>query len=158
MGSLAFTVSFAAGPVVWAEATDTLPTRAAQHAATIRLRILISGLLKEPPITGHSRKGSILGTERDWRSNEPGGNELSGMPESKPTHTGPMSTQPLRRGAIMPTQALPIMPAAGKATTAPQPKKQPTRTEAVRAAKAKITRRESLRKQRDAQRGLNTAR
>jgi hypothetical protein len=158
MGSLAFTVSCEAGPVVWAEAIDTLPTRAAQHAATIRLRILISRLLKEPPITGHSRKGSILGTARDSRSNEPGGNELSGMPESKPTPTGPMSTQPVGRGAIMPTQALPMMPTAGKATTAPQPKKQPTRTEAVRAAKAKITRRESLRKQRDAQRGLNTAR
>jgi hypothetical protein len=77
------------------------------------------------------------------------------MPNSKPTPTGPMSTQPVGRGAIMPTQALPMMPTAGKAMKAPEPKKQPTRTEAVRAAKAKITRRESLRKQRDA---LNTVR
>jgi hypothetical protein len=53
----------------------------------------------------------------------------------------------------MPTQALPMMPMVGKPMKAPQPKKQPTRTEAVRAAKAKITRRESLRKQRDAQKG-----
>jgi hypothetical protein len=75
------------------------------------------------------------------------------MPKSKPTLTGPMSTQPVERGSIMPTQALPMMPMAGKAMKAPQPKKQPTRTEAVRAARAKITRRESLRKQRDAQRG-----
>jgi len=65
MGSLAFTVGCAAGPVVWAEATDTLPTRAAQHAATISLRILISRLVKERPITAHSRKGSMLGTAQD---------------------------------------------------------------------------------------------
>jgi hypothetical protein len=38
---------------------------------------LISRLLKEPPITGHSRKGSIPGTAGDSRSNETGGNELS---------------------------------------------------------------------------------
>jgi len=69
-----------------------------------------------------------------------------------------MSTQPAGRSSIMPIQALPMMPTAGKATKIPLPKKQPTRTEAVRAAKAKITRRESLRKQRDAQKGLNTAR
>src|SRR5229473_1700747 len=62
MGSLAFTVGCVAGPVVWAEATDTLPTRAAQHAATISLRILISRLVKERPITAQSRKGSKLGT------------------------------------------------------------------------------------------------
>ena len=65
MGSLAFTVGCAAGPVVWAEATDTLPTRAAQHAATISLRILISRLVKERPITARSRKGSGLGTAQD---------------------------------------------------------------------------------------------
>jgi hypothetical protein len=77
------------------------------------------------------------------------------MAKNKSAPTGPMTTQPLRRGSVMPTQALPMMPAAGKALNAPHPKKQPTRTEAVRAAKAKITRRESLRKQRDA---LNAAR
>jgi hypothetical protein len=66
-----------------------------------------------------------------------------------------MSTQPVRRGATTPTQALPMMPTVGKAMKAPEPKKQPTRTEAVRTAKAKIRRRKSLRKQRDA---LNTAR
>jgi hypothetical protein len=66
-GSLAFTVGCVAGPVVWAEATDTLPTRAAQHAATIRFRILISRLVKkERLITGHSRKGSMLGTAGDF--------------------------------------------------------------------------------------------
>src|SRR5450756_1377636 len=44
IGSLAFMASCPAGLVVWAEATDMLPTRAAQHTARIRLRILISGL------------------------------------------------------------------------------------------------------------------
>jgi hypothetical protein len=67
MGSLAFAVGCVAGPAVWAEATDTLPTRAAQHAATISLRILISRLLKERPITAHSRKGSMLGTAQEIR-------------------------------------------------------------------------------------------
>jgi hypothetical protein len=67
MGSLAFAVGCAAGPVVWAEATDTLPTRAAQHAATISLRILISRLVKERPITAHSGKGSMLGTAQGIR-------------------------------------------------------------------------------------------
>src|SRR5258705_14015187 len=67
IGSLAFMVSCAAGPVVWAEATDTLPTRAAQHTATMRRRILISCLVKERPITCYGRKSSLLGTQRDIR-------------------------------------------------------------------------------------------
>src|SRR5882757_994889 len=67
IGSLAFMVSCAAGPVVWAEATDTLPTRAAQHTATMRRRILISWLVKERPITCYGRKSSLLGTQRDIR-------------------------------------------------------------------------------------------
>jgi hypothetical protein len=75
------------------------------------------------------------------------------MPKSKPPPTGPMSMQPLDRGSVMPTQGLPMMPSAGKAAKPPQPKQQPTRAEAVRAAKARITRRNSLRKQRDAQKG-----
>src|SRR5260370_17715397 len=69
MGSLAFTVGCAAGPVVWAEATDTLPTRAAQHAATISLRILISRLVKERPITARRRKCSMPGTAHDISAN-----------------------------------------------------------------------------------------
>src|ERR1700732_1899489 len=39
---LVFMESWEVGPLVWAEATDTLPTRAAQHAAMSRFRILIS--------------------------------------------------------------------------------------------------------------------
>ena len=74
------------------------------------------------------------------------------MPKSKPTSTGPMTMQPVERGS-MPTQGLPMMPTVGKAAKTPHPKQQPTRMEAVRAAKARITLRNSLRKQRDAQKG-----
>jgi len=48
------------------------------------------------------------------------------------------------------------MPTVGKAAKTPQPKLQPTRAEAARAAKATITRRNSRRKQRVARKG-NTA-
>ena len=63
------------------------------------------------------------------------------------------------------TQMLPLMPGAksekkdmkGEARQQPkapaEQKKPPTRAEAVRAARARITRRQSLRKQRDAQKG-----
>jgi hypothetical protein len=64
-----------------------------------------------------------------------------------------MKMQPFERGSTMPTQGLPMMPTAGKAAQTPQPKLQPTRAEAVRAAKARITRRTSLQKQRHAQKG-----
>jgi hypothetical protein len=64
----------------------------------------------------------------------------------------PNGNAPLERGS-MPTQGLPMMPTVGKAAKTPQPKLQPTRAEAGRAAKARIMRRNSLRKQRDAQKG-----
>jgi hypothetical protein len=70
--------------------------------------------------------------------------------------TGPMGMQPVEHGPSAPTQMLPMMPGTKRAkkgetkTTAPE-KKQRTRAEAVRAVLARITRRNSLRKQRDAQ-------
>jgi len=64
-----------------------------------------------------------------------------------------MKTQPTERGSIMPTQVLPMMPTVGEQRKTSQSKQKPTRTEAVRAAKARMTRRNSLRKQRDAQKG-----
>jgi hypothetical protein len=76
---------------------------------------------------------------------------LSNVAKGKQTSTGPMRTQPADRGSLLPTPVQPIMPMFGKATIAPYPKERPTRSEAVRAAKAKIMRRNSLRKQRDAQ-------
>jgi hypothetical protein len=82
---------------------------------------------------------------------------LTAMPKKNPApdKTGPMGMQPAGHG-LTPTQMLPLMPAAkGKTkqeTKRPAPeKKQQTRTEAVRAVHARITRRNSLRKQRDAQ-------
>jgi hypothetical protein len=66
IGSLAFVASCPAGLVVWAGATDMLPTRATQHTARMKLRIFDLPIrLKELPITGHNRKGSIFGTQRD---------------------------------------------------------------------------------------------
>jgi hypothetical protein len=75
------------------------------------------------------------------------------MPEIKPASTGPMRTQPVENVWTMPTQVLPMMPTVGEQKKTPQPKMKPTRKEAVRVAKARITRRKSLRMQRDAQRG-----
>jgi hypothetical protein len=72
------------------------------------------------------------------------------MPGNKPTSTGPMSVQPVQHGSIAPTQ-LRMEPTAGAETQSP--KKPSPRTEAVRIAKARITRRNSLRKQRQAQKG-----
>jgi hypothetical protein len=46
-----------------------------------------------------------------------------------------------------------MMPTAGKAKTSTEPEQKPTGAEGVQAAKAKITRRNSLRKQRDALKG-----
>jgi hypothetical protein len=68
--------------------------------------------------------------------------------------------QPAEHGLSAPTQMLPAMPSAkgemkeATAETNKLPargKKPRTRTEAVRAARARLIRRKSLRKQRDAQ-------
>jgi len=75
------------------------------------------------------------------------------MPKRKPTSAGPMDMQPVAHGSTAATPLLPMMPAAGEPPKKSVPKKQPTRTEAVRAAKARISRRNSLRKQRQAQKG-----
>ena len=73
------------------------------------------------------------------------------MVKNKPT-VGPMRTQPIERGSILPTQMSPLMPTVGvvKVEKASQPKKKLTRTEAVRAAKARMMRLGSLLKQREA--------
>ena len=81
--------------------------------------------------------------------NERGWSELSNMPKDKLT-TGPMRTQPTERASIISTPVLPMMPTAGKLKKSAQPKPEPTRADEVRAAKARITRRNSLRKQRAA--------
>jgi hypothetical protein len=78
-----------------------------------------------------------------------------------PDDTGPMGMQPLAHGPTAATQMLPLMPGIkakekdlkGETQQQPKQKEPPTRAEAVRAAWARITRRKSLRKQRDAQKG-----
>jgi hypothetical protein len=79
--------------------------------------------------------------------------ELSKMPKRKPTSAGPMNMQPVAHNSIAPTQVLPMMPTVGGDTKTPLPKKRPTRADAVQIAKARIMRRNSLRKQRQAQKG-----
>jgi hypothetical protein len=79
------------------------------------------------------------------------------MPKDITPHTpGPMGMQPEDHGTSAPTQMLPLMPGT-QAETEKVSKppasltKKRTRAEAVRAVLARITRRNSLRKQRDAQ-------
>ena len=81
--------------------------------------------------------------------NEWGWSELSTMPKEELV-TGPMRTQPTECASIISTPVLPMMPTVGKFKKAVQPKPEPTRADEVRAAKARITRRNSLRKQRAA--------
>jgi len=80
--------------------------------------------------------------------NEIARNAFSNMPKNKPA-IGPMITQPIERPSILSTQVRPTLPYVGVNRT-PLQKQKPTMAEAVRAAKAEITRRESLRKQRQA--------
>jgi hypothetical protein len=62
--------------------------------------------------------------------------------------------QPVAHDRSEPTQMLPLMPATeSRSKTAAPAKKPKTRNEAMRAALARKTRRNSLRKQRDAQKG-----
>jgi hypothetical protein len=74
------------------------------------------------------------------------------MPKRKPTSAGPMSVQPGAHSSIAPTQLL-MMPTAEAGTKTPLSKERSPRAEAVRIAKARIMRRNSLRKQRQAQKG-----
>jgi hypothetical protein len=94
--------------------------------------------------------------------NENGRRALIFMAHNKRTSDdiGPMGMQPIERGPFAPTEMQPMMPSArrkatgdtGAETAPPAPEtKQRTRTEAVRAALARIMRRNSLRKQRQAQ-------
>jgi hypothetical protein len=73
------------------------------------------------------------------------------MAKSKPSTVGPMSVQPDDRGYTARNQR--AMPTVDDDAGTSLPKAQQTRMAAVRAAKARITRRNSLRKQREAQKG-----
>jgi hypothetical protein len=71
------------------------------------------------------------------------------MAKSKPSTVGPMSVQPNDRTCTARNQR--AMPTIGEDKKTPLPKDQQARVAAVRAAKARITRRNSLQKQREAQ-------
>jgi hypothetical protein len=74
------------------------------------------------------------------------------MQKRKPRHAGPMSMQPVDRSATIPVPLLPPVPVNdADGAEASLPKAKSTRTDTVLAAKARITRRNSLRKQRQAQ-------
>jgi hypothetical protein len=69
-----------------------------------------------------------------------------------------MSIQPVDRSSTMPAPVLPAMPGSDdadrpRAASPKTNKTKLTRNDAVRAAKARILRRTSLRKQRQAQKG-----
>ncbi len=74
---------------------------------------------------------------------------MFGMSKRKPL-CGPMTTQPVVNRETIPTQTLPVMPAEGK-PRAVAPKKHMTQSAAASSEKALISRRNSLRKQRAAQ-------
>jgi hypothetical protein len=83
--------------------------------------------------------------EIDWQA-------LTVMAKRKPDR--PMVMQPVAHDLTAPTPMLPVMPAAGagrEAKVSAVNKKHSTRTDAMRTAKARISRRNSLRKQRYAQ-------
>jgi hypothetical protein len=75
--------------------------------------------------------------------------------QNRKGHAGPMSMQPVDRSATMPAPLPPSAPRSNDSDNpgASLPKPKSTRTDAVRAAKARITRRNSLRQQRQAQKG-----
>jgi hypothetical protein len=71
----------------------------------------------------------------------------------------PMVMQPVAHHLTVATQMLPAMPVAGSETKKAPGRKnavkiQPSRTEAIQTAKANISRRNSLKKQRQAQKNL----
>jgi hypothetical protein len=71
--------------------------------------------------------------------------------ERKSLSTGPMSVQPIEHSSIAQNQLAATVSTIGGEKKAPLPKSQRARMDAVRAAKARIMRRDSLRKQRQAQ-------
>jgi hypothetical protein len=99
--------------------------------------------------------------------NENARRALTEMPKNPPPldGTGPMRMQPVAHDPRAATPMLPTLPLAKterketKGETRQQPEviamqeQLPNRAQAVRRARARITRRKSLRKQRDAQRG-----
>jgi hypothetical protein len=75
------------------------------------------------------------------------------MAKSKSPLIGPMNMQPVEHSSTARNQLPTMMSTLREDKRTPLPKNQQARMEAVRAAKARIMRRNSLRKQRQAQKG-----
>jgi hypothetical protein len=73
------------------------------------------------------------------------------MAKSKSPSIGPMSVQPIEHSLTARNQLPTMMSTRGEDKRMPLPKNQQARMEAVRVARARIMRRNSLRKQRQAQ-------
>ena len=73
------------------------------------------------------------------------------MAKSKSPSIGPMSLQPVEHSSTARNRLPTVVSTIGEDEKTPLPKNQQARMEAVRAAKARIMRRDSLRKQREAQ-------
>jgi hypothetical protein len=86
-------------------------------------------------------------------ANKTGNSALFLMAKQKLQSTGPMGMQPSYHGSTTPFSVQPTMPGPVNtdASVTTPPKAKPTRIDAVRIAKARIMRRNSLRKQRQAQ-------
>jgi hypothetical protein len=81
---------------------------------------------------------------------------LSAMPKRKP-FSGPMSTQPVENRATVPTEVQPAMPTTGRQRQIAGLKTLSIKTRKLSAEKAQLLRRNSLRKQREAQKVETTA-
>jgi hypothetical protein len=110
----------------------------------------------------HGEGGTFSGWEThadperfEIAANKAGNNALSVMAKQKLQSTGPMGMQPSHHGSTLPFSSQPVAPAlvGADAPVTPPAKTRPTRIDAVRIAKARIMRRNSLRKQRQAQKG-----
>ena len=103
-----------------------------------------------PSLHEAHQMGSASLLLRATRLNKSRPGALIQMAKTGSSSAGPMRTQPIQLGSMQPTQ--PLMPSAGTEVK-PQsraPRKSPSRAEQIDAAKAKISRRNSLRKQRAA--------
>jgi hypothetical protein len=81
--------------------------------------------------------------------NKSGAKVLSEMTKGKRTSTGPMNTQQIQIAPICP--GLPLMPIAGDEPKASKSRKRAAGMDAAAKAEAMITRRKSLKKQREGQ-------
>jgi hypothetical protein len=90
--------------------------------------------------------------QASWRSsgeNKSGARVLSEMAKGKRTSTGPMDTQQIQIASICP--GLPLMPIVGDEPKASKPRERAPERDAAAKADATITRRKSLKKQREGQ-------